>query len=145
MYHQENNNIVRLSMKILISGIFFSMLSSSLFAADLQISLTASECSVTASTPQGDGCDTGQCGGEAGCVCAAKGDFITWTLSGEEKYKMKFDGNSPLKDNCGKTFSKGSHKCKVKEEVVAGESYAYEVVIEKCANGSDPRIVIKNS
>jgi hypothetical protein len=121
--------------------IFYSV---NLYAADVQISLTATACEVSASTPGGDGCDTGQCNGEAGCVCVAKGDFITWTLGGNEKYKMKFSGDSPLKDNCGKNFKQGERKCKVKEEVVPEQSYAYEVMLEKCANGSDPRIIIKN-
>ncbi len=128
-------------LKVFFVGMLLSMSGLS-FAGDIEISMSESQCSVSMSSSS-NGCDANQCDGDSACVCAAKGDFITWNLPTNEKFKLKFSGESPLKDNCGKNYKKGKQKCKVKEEVSKGQTYTYLVKLQKCANGTDPRIVIK--
>ena len=108
-------------------------------AADIDLSVN--ECKVTMNVVNAD-CDTGQCTGDSTCVCASKGDFITWNIAGDDKFKMKFEGDSPLANNCGKNFKGKNHKCKVKESVSKPE-YSYNIYLERCPHGTDPRIVIK--
>jgi len=110
-------------------------------AADQTIQLSADQCAVSMSANAD--CDAGQCSGDKACVCASKGDHITWQLSGEDKFKLKFSGDSPLKDNCGKNFKGKKHKCKVKESVAKGQIYSYEIFLKSCQNGTDPRIIIR--
>ena len=133
----------RLKQFLLVSLIVLGFAFTASEAKDIQVSLTENQCKVSLSTPSGDNCDAGQCSGQAGCVCATKGDFVSWTLPGGDKYKMKFSGASPLHTNCGKNFKSGNHKCKIKEEVSKGQQYDYVVILQKCANGTDPRIVIR--
>ncbi|TQV72815.1 hypothetical protein FLL45_15205 [Aliikangiella marina] len=121
---------------------FFVVFSGRAFAEDIAISMTESQCTVSMSSAD-NGCDAGQCAGDSACVCAAKGDFITWILPGNDKFKLKFSGDSPLKDNCGKNYKASKQKCKIKEDVSPGQEYTYLVKLKKCANGTDPRVVIK--
>ncbi|AZG36240.1 hypothetical protein [Shewanella psychromarinicola] len=132
------------SLVTIIFGIAI-MLSGNSFGADKQIALTVNECAVSASVNGGSGCDADQCASEAGCICTKKGDFITWKLDNEvdSDFKLKFSGDSPLKDNCGKNFKKSERKCKVKESLTIGQSFDYQVVMQGCDNGSDPRIIIQ--
>lgn len=117
------------------------MVSVSSKAADQDISLTPNGCSVTVKANTND-CSSNQCGSDSTCVCALQGDFITWQMQGSEKFKLKFSGDSPLKDSCGKNFKGSSIKCKVKEHLQLGQTFDYEVVIKGCGQGTDPRIVI---
>ena len=107
------------------------------------INLSANQCEVSMTVVSAD-CDAGQCSGDSTCVCASKGDFVIWNIAGDDKFKMKFSGDSPLKDNCGKNFKGKKHKCKVKDTVSKGQSYSYEIYLERCSNGTDPRIIIKS-
>lgn len=112
-------------------------------AGEQQLQLTVQACTVTVKALNGDGCKTNQCSGDSSCVCLSKGQHAKWLLTSEDKFKLKFSGNSPLKDNCGKNFKADKHKCVVKESVNPGESYSYEVMLERCANGTDPRIIVQ--
>jgi len=121
----------------------FLLISVGSASADATINLTPSQCSVSFSVSGGDGCDQSQCSGVAGCVCVKKGEFITWNISGDDKFKLKFQGSSPLHKNCGHNFKGKQHNCKVKDEVQPGQQYDYQVILKSCANGTDPRIVIR--
>jgi hypothetical protein len=126
---------------LLVLTAWLSIMTNHSHAADQTIQLSANQCSVTMSANAN--CDAGQCAGDSACVCASKGDHVTWQLAGSDNFKLKFKGDSPLKDNCGKNFKASKHKCKVKEQVSKGQSYTYEIYLQRCTNGSDPRIVIK--
>ena len=129
-------------LSILTAGItilFFITLP--LSADDVYISLSTEGCEVMAEAEDNQ-CDAGQCAGDAACVCAQKGQFLVWDLPSGEKFKMIFTGNDPLRDNCGKNYKAG-HKCKIKEEVEEGDSYSYLIKLQRCDDGSDPRIIIR--
>jgi len=135
-------NVTNRVLKVLVAG--YLMFASTVgWAENIEINMNESQCSVSMSSPN-NGCDANQCAGDSACVCAAKGDFITWKLPGDDKFKLKFSGDSPLKDNCGKNYKKQTQKCKIKEEVSPGQTYDYLVKLKKCANGTDPRVVIKS-
>ncbi|GAA0784674.1 MULTISPECIES: hypothetical protein [Pseudomonadati] len=93
-----------------------------------------------------NGCENNQCGSDAACLCAKQKDNINFMLTHfeEKMFKLKFSNDSPLAKNCGKNFKKGSENCKVKDEVLPGDSYDYEVVMEGCGAGTDPKIIISN-
>ncbi len=112
-------------------------------AADQELQLTAQGCNVTVKSIGGNSCDNNECGSDSSCICLAKGQHAKWLLAGTDKFKLKFSENSPLKDNCGKNFKKGKHKCVVKDSTSKGEEYSYEVVLERCPHGTDPKIIIK--
>ncbi|WP_076539552.1 hypothetical protein [Shewanella sp. UCD-KL21] len=134
---------VRALTLVTLIGIL-GMFSRQSLAEDQTISLVASECAVTVTPNEGSGCEQGQCEGVEACICAKRGDFITWEMADDifSKFKLKFTKNSPLKDQCGKNFKNGKAKCKVKEELEVGESFDYLVMLEGCDEGTDPRIVI---
>ena len=127
-----------IKLVLLLSSFLFTGLSQ----ADVSIQLSAQECTVSVSIAA-NGCDADQCSGDSTCVCASKGEHIKWDFSGDDKFKLKFSGDSPLKDNCGKNFKKKKHKCVVKDDTSKGQSYSYDIRLKSCANGTDPRIVIK--
>lgn len=124
-----------------VIALWMSIIASNSRAANQTIQLSANQCNVSMSASAN--CDAGQCSGDSACICASKGDHITWQLAGHDKFKLKFSGDSPLKDSCGRNFKPGDHKCKIKESVSKGQSYTYEIYLERCRNGTDPRIIIK--
>ena len=140
--NQYHNYIIKsLYLIVYFSVIWYVPIAKS--ANDFVINLTVEECSVTAELNTENGCDQGQCSGDAACVCATKGDHIQWQLAGDDKIKFKFSSGSPLKDNCGKSFKKNGHKCVVKDDVTSGSVYDYEIYLERCDDGTDPKIIIK--
>jgi hypothetical protein len=141
----KNRKVLYRKILISVSGLFSAAFLTGVSMADVTIDLTPSQCSVSFSLPGGDGCDASQCSSISGCVCVSKGDFITWNLPNNEKFKLKFQGQSPFKDNCGKNFKQAKHQCKVKSEVTENQQFDYDVVLQNCANGTDPRIVIKKT
>jgi|GEM_PF-1837514 len=91
-----------------------------------------------------DNCDEQQCGADKNCVCAKKNQAITWWIAGKRKFKLKFESDSPL-DSCGDTFKRKKQKCKVKNQVQVNQVFKYEVILDGCGTGTDPRIVIRKS
>ena len=124
---------------VLLFFCVFGPLSASAETRILQV--TPSGCESSVAVVGSNGCDDAQCDGDSACVCASKGDHVEW--QSPEKFKVMFNADSPLKDNCGKHFKSDKLKCVVKDEVSSGQEFNYEVVFEQCAEGSDPRIVIK--
>lgn len=129
----------RLVGSALLCLCFFWSLAANAETRTLQV--TPDGCAASVSVVGANGCDDLQCDGDDACICASKGDHVEW--QSPEKFKVKFMSDSPLKDNCGKHFKKDHQKCVVKEDVSSGQEFDYEVVFEHCAEGSDPRIVIK--
>lgn len=136
-------NIISLIVTILVIGF-----STTILARDHNVDITPESggaCGTTVKVLSGSDCNKNQCGNDAACLCIKKGEFITWNLTSDKKrkFKFKFSDGSPLAKNCGKNFKKGSNKCKVKESVSPGDSFNYDVIMEGCGTGTDPRIVIR--
>ena len=119
----------------------FVFASLSLNAETRVLQVTPNGCESTVSVVGADGCDAGQCEGDSACICASKGDHVEW--QSPRGFKVSFQDDSPLKENCGKHFRNSSLKCVVKEDVLPGQAFDYEVIFEMCDSGTDPRIVIK--
>ena len=130
-------------LSVIALGIFLTCATSSLRAEEVVIELTVNECSVSLSMPNGNSCDQNQCGADNTCICAGKGDHIKWKINNDDKFKLKFLSDSPLKDNCGKNYKADKHKCVVKDSTTRGESFTYDIKLERCSDGTDPKIVIK--
>ncbi|SET31102.1 hypothetical protein [Thalassotalea agarivorans] len=135
-----------LSLTILMLLVSFSVRSSS---DDFVINLTpdaSDSCKVSLSNSEGNDCDANQCGSDNACICLAKGDHVKWKMpeGNHTKFKLKFTTDNPLKDNCGKNFKKDKHKCVVKSDVSVGQVFVYDVVMEGCGQGTDPRIIIRS-
>ena len=77
------------------------------------------------------------------CVCITNQKFITWTISNNSRFELKFKGLKPFKNKCS-LKSKNKHEIKCKIDTVKGE-YEYDVVVESCPGQTyDPRIVVRN-
>ncbi len=134
---------ILISIGLLIAASFLSI---PVMAGDnITINLTVNECSVLLSPPSGGNCDENQCSGDSTCICASKGDHITWRLNNNDKFKLRFSGDTPLKQNCGKNYKKSKHKCVVKEDVAVDEEFIYDIKLQQCDDGTDPKIIIKRS
>ena len=162
LYRIIHNNQA-FNLFVLILGLFVFAPFTQAADISIQLDADAKKCTVALKFTDGNGCDEKQCAGDTDCLCAGKGDHITWLLEGTDKFKLKFSthshspshshsdssskthshSDSPLKENCGKNFKASKHKCVVKDEVVKGQSYGYEIYLESCSNGTDPKIVIK--
>ena len=82
-------------------------------------------------------CDTSD------CVCEAKDKKITWYNVEDKKFKLKFDSQSPFKNQCGESFKKKKISCKVDESVRDGDIFTYKIFFESCSDATDPRIIIR--
>ncbi len=76
------------------------------------------------------------------CVCMRDQKFVSWLISTDTRFELKFTGASPFKDNC--KFKSGNNKkiqCKIE---AADGNYDYDVIVESCPNQVyDPRIIVK--
>jgi hypothetical protein len=141
-----NKLILTKGFSTIVSCLFvlsMSLISLNAGAFDQSLVLTVNGCEVTAVAENGNGCLANECGADRSCICVQKAEHVIWKLATEDKFKLLFSGSSPLKDTCGKNFKKSKHKCVVKNEVNKGESYQYLIKLQRCAQGSDPKIIIR--
>ena len=131
------------NISLFVIGILFTGFSQVTWAEEQVIELSVNGCNVSLSMPTGNSCDQSQCASDDTCICASKGDHIKWTINNEDKFKLKFSADSPLQNNCGKNYKGKKHKCVVKESTSKGESFTYDIKLKRCANGTDPKIIIK--
>ncbi len=115
---------------------------------ELMIEVDASGCasSVNLVSPV-DNCEGSEFAGNCGkngkdCVCMRDQKFVSWLISTDTRFELKFQGASPFKDNC--KFKSGSNK-KIQCKIEAGDgNYDYDVIVESCPNQVyDPRIIVK--
>ncbi|MEE4244858.1 MAG: hypothetical protein V2I33_05580 [Kangiellaceae bacterium] len=96
------------------------------------------ECATNVLVP--DNCSEFQ--GVNGCVCSTKNKKIIWTIESEREFEIAFLDESPFDGGCRHVSNGGRLVCKVKNNAMPG-AYDYDVILEGCDSGSDPRIVIK--
>jgi len=126
---------------IVIAGLLLS--SPPVSAKEHVLDGTPNQCEVTLAVKGNNNCDQTQCGTEKDCFCAEKNDKVTWNVPGKKKFRLSFNSGSPFKDKCGEKFKKAKQHCRIQEGVVKGQEFTYDVELEGCAEGVDPRIVIK--
>ena len=120
------------------------LLSQPATAKDHVLDGTPVQCKVTLKVKGSDNCDKNQCKDQKDCFCAEKNDKVTWNVPGDKKFRLKFKSDNPFKDNkCGEKFKKAKQQCHIKEAVTAGQDFKYDVELEGCPEGVDPRIVIR--
>jgi hypothetical protein len=115
---------------------------------ELMIEVDASGCasSVNLISPV-DNCEGSEFAGSCGkngkdCVCMRDQKFVSWMISADTRFELKFNGASPFKNNC--KFKSGNNK-KIQCKIEAGDgNYDYDVIVESCPNQVyDPRIIVK--
>jgi len=124
-------------------SLFMTPLTSQAADQYIQLSTSPDSCTVTVTNESGNGCGKSQCAGDASCACVSRNDHVHWILNSNDKFSIKFPDGSPLKQTCGKNFKKGKRKCVVKDGLDYGQSYNYEIYLQRCDRATDPRLVIK--
>lgn len=145
------------NFRVLLAALFVSLLSFSAISAgefkknnqELLIQVDSTGCAsyVELVSPE-DNCAGSNLASSCGkngkdCVCITDQKFITWTISSDSRFELKFNGLEPFKNKCSlKSKNKEEIKCKI--DTADGE-FVYDVVVESCPGQTyDPRIVVRN-
>ncbi|WP_297823194.1 hypothetical protein [uncultured Paraglaciecola sp.] len=146
-----------INLRVLLAALFVSLLSFNAVSADefkknnqellIQVDSTGCASYVELMSPE-DNCVGSNLASSCGkngkdCVCITNQKFITWTISNDSRFELKFNGLEPFKNKCSlKSKNKQEIKCQI--DTADGE-FVYDVVVETCPDQIyDPRIVVRN-
>jgi hypothetical protein len=146
-----------INLRGLLAALFVSLLSFNAVSADefkknnqellIQVDSTGCASYVELMSPE-DNCVGSNLASSCGkngkdCVCITNQKFITWTISNDSRFELKFNGLEPFKNKCSlKSKNKQEIKCQI--DTADGE-FVYDVVVETCPDQIyDPRIVVRN-
>jgi hypothetical protein len=146
-----------INLRVLLAALFVSLLSFNVVSADefkknnqellIQVDSTGCASYVELMSPE-DNCVGSNLASSCGkngkdCVCITNQKFITWTISNDSRFELKFNGLEPFKNKCSlKSKNKQEIKCQI--DTADGE-FVYDVVVETCPDQIyDPRIVVRN-
>ena len=146
-----------INLRVLLAALFVSLLSFNAVSADefkknnqellIQVDSTGCASYVELMSPE-DNCVGSNLASSCGkngkdCVCITNQKFITWTISNDSRFELKFNGLEQFKNKCSlKSKNKQEIKCQI--DTADGE-FVYDVVVETCPDQIyDPRIVVRN-